>query len=934
DGTSAYVVGGLAASGYLSATHRYDPPTDTWTTLPPLPLPVADASAVFAPNTGKLYVFGGETNGLIISTATQIYDPLTAQWSTGAPLPAPRSGMTSGYWNGHIYLAAGGDDPRFSPQLQVWAYDPLTDSWDTSLPDLSRNTVGAAGGVINGHLLVAGGADNAAQPLSAVQDYDLTTHTRGYVVDLPQPVYGAGSAVVNGQLWVFGGGQPFVAADGSASRLDQVQPNALAVSTIYEPADNRWTPGPPLGTARVLLGSTAVGNRVIAVAGLSDGTDLNTVEVADSVPHTRCPTITPTPSATGTPPTLTPTPTSTLVPCGIWGTIDPWTSSGNLPPALIGPTLSSDGHYLYKAGGGNDNTYPRGTTQVARYDPATGTWQARAPLLNASVYGAMTYAPNVGKFYYFSGANETAAAGAPLLRGLLPSAARAAPASSEPYNEVYDPATDHWTSGATMPDQGRVFFTAAYGDGKIYVPGGSLDTSFAPSATFWAYDPITNLWDTSLPLLPIPLLAAASGVINGHLYVAGGTQNSSSVLQTLFDYDIRAHTWYTRTSLLQGAADGEGAVVGGRLWVIGGGTPYNAAAAAPAVVDTVQIYDPLTDSWSWGPPLSSGRRLGAGAALGNQVFLFGGQNSGYGLLDSLEMTTFHPGVPCAPATVTPTMTATATRTATPTDTVTGTATRTAPPATVPPTASATGVPPTPTTGSTPTTAPPTATPAGPPPSATALPTATPCALRFSDVSDPTAYYYASVYYLACHGIVSGYSDGTFRPFTLTTRAQLTKIVTLAFALPLVPPPASATFADVAGTSVFYQLIETAAAGGIVSGYTCGGSNPQTGATEPCDSAYRPYFRPNNPVTRGQLTKIVVGGAGWALQSPATPTFRDVPAGNVFYPAIETAVCHGIIAGYSDGTFQPAAAAFRSQIAKISYLAIRSAATCAPARPSP
>ncbi len=219
------------------------------------------------------------------------------------------------------------------------------------------------------------------------------------------------------------------------------------------------------------------------------------------------------------------------------------------------------------------------------------------------------------------------------------------------------------------------------------------------------------------------------------------------------------------------------------------------------------------------------------------------------------------------------------------------------------------------------------------PGATTTPgsaTATPCAIRFTDVTDPTAYYYSAVYYLACRGVISGYADGTFKPFNNTTRAQMTKIVTLAFNLPLVTPPATGTFADVDAGSVFYQLIETAAGRGIVSGYTCGGSDPQTGQAEPCDSGRRPYFRPSNSVTRGQLTKIVVIGAGWTRHSPTNPTFNDVGSGNVFYPFIETAVCHAVISGYNDGTFRPNAAAFRSQIAKISYLAVtNSPATCAP-----
>ena len=419
-------------------------------------------------------------------------------------------------------------------------------------------------------------------------------------------------------------------------------------------------------------------------------------------------------------------------------------------------------------------------------------------------------------------------------------------------------------------------------------------------------------------------MGTAVGVIGGHLYVAGGATQAQHAQGGLYDYDIAARTWYTRTPMLQAVYEPASVVISGRLWAIGGTTLSAAQRAdAPTGISGVQIYNPQTDSWSWGPPLTGGRSHSGATVIGNQVFVFGGGDGTYS--DSLEMTTFHPGVPCPSATVTPTGTATPTVTATVTATPSASATGVPPTTAVPRTRTPAPPPGTPTTS-----APPSATPISPPPSATA----TPCALRFSDVTDPSAYYYAAVYALAGRGVVSGYSDGTFRPFALTTRAQLTKIVTLAFALPLVPPPATATFADMDRSSVFYGLIETAAARGIVSGYTCGGGNPQTGTAEPCDRARRPYFRPSNNVTRGQLTKIVVGGAGWAWHTPAMPTFGDVPADNVFYPAIETAVCHGIISGYSDFTFRPSAAAFRGQIAKISYLEISSAAGCAPARPAP
>ena len=227
---------------------------------------------------------------------------------------------------------------------------------------------------------------------------------------------------------------------------------------------------------------------------------------------------------------------------------------------------------------------------------------------------------------------------------------------------------------------------------------------------------------------------------------------------------------------------------------------------------------------------------------------------------------------------------------------------------------------------------PTAVPSQTPGGSTATPqaTGTPCAIQFSDVTDPTTYYYTAVYALACRGVISGYSDGTFRPFNNTTRAQMTKIVILAFNTPPATPPAGGTFADVTTGNTFYGLIEAAAAHGIISGYGCGGSNPQTGDPEPCDSAQRPYFRPSNFVTRGQLAKIVVSGAAYPLITPVQPTFSDVAAGNVFYRFIETAVCHSIISGYSDGTFRPTANAFRGQIVKIVYLSnTNPPGSCAP-----
>ncbi|MGI8586392.1 MAG: S-layer homology domain-containing protein [Chloroflexia bacterium] len=226
-------------------------------------------------------------------------------------------------------------------------------------------------------------------------------------------------------------------------------------------------------------------------------------------------------------------------------------------------------------------------------------------------------------------------------------------------------------------------------------------------------------------------------------------------------------------------------------------------------------------------------------------------------------------------------------------------------------------------------------PPGPTPTATRPPaptetptaTATVCVITFSDVH-PSDYFYTSVTYLYCHGVVSGYNDGTFRPYNTTTRSQMVKIVVLGFNKPITTPGGGAhTFTDVPPSNPFFPVVETAAADGIVSGYRCGAA-----PAGPCDSINRPYFLPYNSVTRGQLSKIDVIAAGWALYNPAVPTFTDVPRGSTFYTVIETAVCHGIVSGYSDGTFRPYNNATRGQISKIVYLSIvNPPASCGPPR---
>jgi hypothetical protein len=157
---------------------------------------------------------------------------------------------------------------------------------------------------------------------------------------------------------------------------------------------------------------------------------------------------------------------------------------------------------------------------------------------------------------------------------------------------------------------------------------------------------------------------------------------------------------------------------------------------------------------------------------------------------------------------------------------------------------------------------------------------------------PTTHtFYANIRCLACRGILGGYADGTFRPQNDITRGQIAKVVSNSAGLS--GTPTGQTYTDVPTTHTFYVWIERLTEEGVMGGYPCGSPG------EPCDGQNRPYFRPQNNATRGQLSKIVseaanVGG------TPTGQTYADVLPDHPFYLWIERLTALGVMGGYACG----------------------------------
>jgi outer membrane protein assembly factor BamB len=173
--------------------------------------------------------------------------------------------------------------------------------------------------------------------------------------------------------------------------------------------------------------------------------------------------------------------------------------------------------------------------------------------------------------------------------------------------------------------------------------------------------------------------------------------------------------------------------------------------------------------------------------------------------------------------------------------------------------------------------------------------------RFKDVC-PTDYFYTATLALATDNILSGYSTvppcnnalwiPCFKPYNTSTRGQISKVVSLAAGFN--EPVSGQTFEDVPPGSAFYTYTERMAERNIISGYPCGGSG------EPCvPPDNRPYFRTNNNVTRGQLSKMVSLAFGWN-DPPVGQDFEDVPPGSTFYTYVAQLHSRSIIQGYPCG----------------------------------
>lgn len=153
-----YAVGGNGPTGALEI---YDPATDTWTgglSIPSMPTPRVYLAA--AALDGKLYAVGGSPDccGASQSAVLEVYDPQMSSWETRRSLPVAQQSSAAVATDCKLYVF-GGFVPGDGTRGNVFEYDPDSNNWSDDLPEImARDQAPAA--LVDGSAYVLGGSVN------------------------------------------------------------------------------------------------------------------------------------------------------------------------------------------------------------------------------------------------------------------------------------------------------------------------------------------------------------------------------------------------------------------------------------------------------------------------------------------------------------------------------------------------------------------------------------------------------------------------------------------------------------------------------------------------------------------------------------------------------------------------------------------------------
>lgn len=149
------------------------------------------------------------------------------------------------------------------------------------------------------------------------------------------------------------------------------------------------------------------------------------------------------------------------------------------------------------------------------------------------------------------------------------------------------------------------------------------------------------------------------------------------------------------------------------------------------------------------------------------------------------------------------------------------------------------------------------------------------------------------------GFVSGYEDGTFKPDRTITRAEFSTMLNKAMKIEITE---NINFSDVREKEWFYKEIQKSVAAGFFSGYE------------------NNTFRPNNPIKREEVAKVVAGAITTGnIDGEGATLLKDYSTIQEWAKdSVNTVYNKGYILGYPDKMYMPSKALTRAEAVKIIF----------------
>jgi plastocyanin len=347
-----------------------------------------------------------------------------------------------------------------------------------------------------------------------------------------------------------------------------------------------------------------------------------------------------------------------------------WSAGGDLPSAGVrfaGAYFQANGKF-YAMGGRSSDSPGSEFTHPFEYDPVANSWTTKSASypdseVNNMACGVLADAGT--PYIYCVGGSQAVPVGTP------------APVTGRVFR--YDPIADvittvtgaDWPPGVdSLPGGFTVFSDKLYILGTFENPGQPTGTS---TNQIWQFTPNPAGWVQKNSVLPVPLAYVPATTIGSLIYTGGGASITMGALTdetNSFVYNPVADSISTIADIPRATSDTRAVNLNGKMWVLGG--------QFPTPSNEVDIYDPVLDSWSLGPPMLTPRRNAAMDTDGtSRIWAAGGYDDTGVANITTEVFCQSTGTPTPTPTATPTSSETMTPTATPTATHTPTATPTA-----------------------------------------------------------------------------------------------------------------------------------------------------------------------------------------------------------------------------------------------------------------